>query len=221
MVLLICFAVSFLLLNWTLSTSTAGPDTLALFVSIICTTLSSLDLMLIASDSVASETLLVVSFFSTLLFRKLMRHLKVQLLQSSNRGPGIKQLKHNLNFWTCSCRSIAFNGLICSYAQVACCSSLKVPSKLLNLLDSSACEKTLVFDIKKLFLPNFEIVCCNNFWWINALKNTVYLWAFDMPTKKRYCSHLFCVLRGDNFPAVKLKWLFLILGCMCIQVDWT
>ena len=127
--------------------------TLPAVVSIFTrTTGSPLCVILVATAVVASEALVVASFFEKSLCKSLLCRrpqlgtLQVLLLQSFERCPGLRQLKHSLNFCICSRRSFSFLDLNFSQSQIACCPPLKGPSEFFGLIKSSALDAVgLVF----------------------------------------------------------------------------
>ena len=113
--------------------------------------------IIVATVVVASEANLIASFFEKSLCKNLLYRLpqwgalQVLILQSFDSWPGLKQLKRNLNFCICSCRSFSFLDLHFLQLQMAWCSSLLWHSEFFRFVELSALEsKTLGFGFLRL-----------------------------------------------------------------------
>ena len=122
------------------------------FPSFMRTTGIPICVILVATAVVASEALVVASFFewsmckSLLCRRPQLGTLQVLLLQSFDRWPGLRQLKHILKFCTCSCRSFSFIDLKFSQLQLASCPSLNGHSDIFGLIKSSALDSKVLIN---------------------------------------------------------------------------
>ena len=102
-------------------------------------------MIIVAAAVVASEAPAVASFFEksmceSLLCRRQLGTLQVLFLQSFDRWPGLRQLKHSLNFCICSRRSFCFIDLDFSQLEIACCLSLNGHSEFIGFVESSALD---------------------------------------------------------------------------------
>ena len=186
--------------------------------------------MLVATAVVASETFFVVSFFGKSMCKSLLCRLHqldtlhVLPLQSFEKLPGLKQLKHSRNFLTCSRRSITFIDLNLSHVQINCCPSSKGHSMFLGLLDSSAFEtNVIVFGLSRLrnlFLSTDEFACANKFSWITALEASKSLKIIRLPLSSRrswiHCTSCLCspstsYLVSNNWNTVETSWHALVV----------
>ena len=104
-------------------------------------------MFVVATAVVLSEVLVVASFLRCPVQNLLFRRPQVwHFLQSLDQRPGLKQLKKNLNYSTCSRRSISLFYLNSSEIQMACRPSFKGQSEIFGFVESSALDaKVLVF----------------------------------------------------------------------------
>ena len=127
------------------------------FTSFLRTTRSPPCVIIVATVVVASEAPVVASFFGKLLSKISLRRrpqlgtVQVLDMQSFNRWPGLKQLKHSLNFCTCSRCSFSFIDLNFLQLPIACCPSLDGLSEFLGFVESSALDAELLVFVFSLF----------------------------------------------------------------------
>ena len=127
------------------------------FTSFIRNTRSPPCVIIVATAVVASQAFDVASFFEKSLCISLLCRLsqlgtlQVLLLQSFDRWPCLRQLKHSLNFCSISRRSFSFIDINFSQLQMAYCPSLNGHSEFVGFAEPSALDaKVLVFGFSRL-----------------------------------------------------------------------
>ena len=152
----------------------------------------------VANAVVASAVPVVASFFKLLCnhllcCRPQLSTLQVLLLQSFDRWPSLKQLKHSLNFCTCSRRSFSLIHLNLLQLQIACCPSFKGKSEVFSFVEPSALDaKALVFGFLRFW--SLEFFWANKSSCMKAVDSNQSLKTIKIAVSTRW----FCRCRSHN-----------------------